>query len=242
MLGVGLNKITDLPYSAVEKLKQCDLIYFEYYTSVYNSTKEEIETFLNKEIIMANRELVENNSQLLENAKTKNVAFLVIGDVFAATTHIELYQQAKKQQILVEIIPNASILTAVGITGLELYKFGKTTSIPFPNYEITTPYDVAKDNQPLHTLFLLDLKPDENKFLSPNEALNILLKIEKTKNNNLFTKETKMLVCLRLATETQAIHYNTIENLLNLDYGPPPYCLILPGKLHFKEEELLEFW
>lgn len=40
-------------------------------------------TSYDKPLISANREMVENDpNEILENAKTKNVAFLVAGDVF----------------------------------------------------------------------------------------------------------------------------------------------------------------
>ena len=117
---------------------------------------------------------------ILQEAKTKEVAFLVVGDVFSATTHMDLYLRAKKMAIKTMIVHNASVLTAVGVTGLQLYKFGKVTSIPIDNENVETPYDTLKDNQNnnLHTLFILDLKPASNDSMSLNDAIRYLLKVD----------------------------------------------------------------
>ncbi|MEK9207878.1 MAG: MGMT family protein, partial [Patescibacteria group bacterium] len=53
---------------------------------------------------------------------------------------------AKKLGISTKIIHNASIINAIGITGLQLYKFGKVSSIPFENDTIEVPYDNLKIN------------------------------------------------------------------------------------------------
>ena len=132
-IGLSKDNISD---TIKDIVKKADLVYLENYTSVYDASPEELEKIFGKKIIVANRELVENSNEILENAKIKNVTFLVIGDVFAATTHAALFLEAKKQNIPVKIIHNASIFTAIGETGLSLYKFGKTISIPF-NYQQT---------------------------------------------------------------------------------------------------------
>ena len=79
--------------------------------------------------------------------------------------------------IKVIIIHNLSILTAVGVVGLELYKYGKTTSIPFENKDVNTPIEVIKQNKKngLHSLVLLDLKPEQDRFMSIYCALKYLV-------------------------------------------------------------------
>src|SRR3990167_6217603 len=148
----------------------------------------------NRKIIRAHRDLVENKVEqtILHDAKTKKVVFLVIGDIFGATTHVDLVTRAKQENIKVGYIHNTSILTAIGETGLELYKFGKVTSIPFDNHNVETPYLVLKNNREtgMHTLFLLDLKPDKNEFLTINQAIEYLLRIEEKLKQNLINEKT----------------------------------------------------
>ena len=55
----------------------------------------------------------------------------MVGDPFCATTHSDLFLRAIKHGIKVKVIHNASIMSAVGITGLQVYLFGPSISIPF---------------------------------------------------------------------------------------------------------------
>lgn len=245
LIGLGLNDEKDITVKGLEAIKKCKYLYLEYYTSILQVDYKKLEKFYKKKIILAGRELIEQKSdEILDKAKKNDTALLIIGDPMSATTHIDFLLRAKEKNIKTEVINNASVLTAVGITGLQLYKFGKTTSIPFAeNYwALETPYNVLKENkkQKLHTLFLLDLNPLENKFLSINDAIDILLKIESKKKSKIFTKKTKVIGCARLGSKNQLIVYNTAEKLMKTDFGQPPYCLIVPGDLHFMEEEALK--
>lgn len=244
-IGLGLNNEKDISINGLEAIKKCDVIYLESYTSIMNCTKEQLEKFYNKKIILARRTLVEaDNNEILENAKAKNVAFLVAGDPLVATTHIDLLLRARKEGIKCSIIHNSSIVSAIGITGLQVYKFGKTTSIPLENENIEAPYDVLKDNLSLglHTLFLLDLDPEEEKFLTVNDAIRYLLKVELKRNERIFSEKTLCVGCARIGSENQAIKAGTAKELLKFNFGKPVHCLIVPGKLHFMEEEGLKIW
>ena len=104
--------------------------------------------------------------------------FLVPGDPFIATTHVTLRIDAEKQGIKTRIIHGISIMSAIiSLSGLHNYKFGKTVTVPFPENFSETPYNVIAQNKKLglHTLCLLDLKANENQFLSINQALKMLL-------------------------------------------------------------------
>src|SRR3989338_6412704 len=162
LIGLGLNDEKDISVKGLEIVKKADIVYLENYTSKLQCSKEDLEKFYGKEIQLVEREVVEDATALLSQAAYNTVALLIVGDVFSATTHISLFQEAKQKGIEIKVINNASVLNAIGITGLELYKFGKTTSIPF--HESETPNTVIKENFPLHTLCLLDLIPSENKF------------------------------------------------------------------------------
>jgi len=241
-IGLGLNSEKDITVNGLEAVKKCDLVYLENYTSVLNCDKSTLEKFYGKKIILARRSLVEaDDNEIIENAKTRSVAFLVIGDSFGATTHVDLWMRAKKEGIKCFVIHNASILTAVGVIGLQLYKFGKTTSIPLENENVEAPYDVLKGNLSLglHTLFLLDLNPEEEKFMSVNDAIRYLLKVELKRNQKIFSEKIFCLGCARVGSENQIIKYGAAKELLKFDFGKPVHCLIVPGKLHFMEEEAL---
>ncbi|MEW6063070.1 MAG: diphthine synthase [Nanoarchaeota archaeon] len=244
LISLGLNDEKDITLRELEIVKKCDLIYLETYTSVLNCSVKDLENLFKKKIIIANRELVENKNDIIENSKKNDVAFLVPGDIFSATTHIDLFLRAKKEKVKVKVLHNASILTAVGETGLMLYNFGKTTSIPFleGNWLTETPYNVLKDNlkNNLHTLLLLDLRPDKNKFLTINNAIKFLLDLEKKKKENIFTENTFCIGCSALGSDRSKIRVGSAKKLLKTKFKNFPQCLIVPGKLHFMEQEMLD--
>lgn len=251
IIGLGLNDEKDISIKGLEAVKKADFIYLENYTSVLQCPVSKLEKLYGKKIIPADRDMVEKKAdEILDKAKEKDVAFLVVGDPMSATTHIDLVQRAKKKKIKVKVIHNASILTAVGITGLQLYKFGKTTSLPFPeNVKAETPYNIIKINKEnkMHTLILLDIEPEKNRFMSVNDAVKILLGIEKKKGKKegekkekIFTEETFCVGCARLGSENQIIKAGKAGEILKTDFGKPPHCLIVPAELHFMEEEALE--
>lgn len=97
--------------------------------------------------------------EMLDASKYKDVALLVVGDPFSATTHTDLVLRAKEKGIKFQIIHNASILNAVGSCGLQLYSFGETISIPYwtEAWQPDSFFDkiVANFDRNLHTLCLL---------------------------------------------------------------------------------------
>jgi len=245
IIGIGLNDEKDISLKGLEIVRKCDYVYLENYTSKLNIPLNYLEKLYGKQITLADRELVEKKADdILDKASIKRVAFLVIGDPMSATTHIDLMLRAHKRKIKTQIIHNASIITAIGITGLQIYKFGKITSIPFDNENIETPYDVLALNQKakLHTLFLLDLDPKENRFLSINDAIRYLLKLEIKRGEKVFTDSTLCVGCAKISSLDQIIKAGKANNLLKKDFKQGPHCLIVPSKLHFMEEEALKLW
>jgi len=245
-IGLGLNDEKDITVKGLNLVKKADVVYLENYTAVLNCPVNYLEKLYEKKVILSDRDMVEKDPEktILKDAKDKNVAFLVVGDPFAATTHMDLLMRANKLGIKTQIVHNTSIISAVGVTGLQVYKFGKTTSIPFPEkgFEPETPYDVIKENQKigLHTLLLLDLRPKENRFMTVNDAINTLLKIEMRRNEKVFTNSTFCMGCAKIGSLDQKIKAGKTSELLKFNFGPGMHCLIVPGKMHFAEEEAIE--
>jgi diphthine synthase len=247
LIGIGLSDARDITLKGLGLVRKCDKVYLENYTSLLQCQISDQEKLYGKKILLADREMTEQGEEkIVSEAKNKSVAFLVIGDPFSATTHVELFKLAKEKKVTVKVINNASVLTAIGITGLQLYKFGKTTSIPFieeqPNLE--TPYLVLKENQKmgLHTLFLLDLRPEEKHFMTINQAIDTLEKIEERKRLKLIRKNTLVIGCARLGSNDFIVKSGRLSEVKKFDFGKPPHCLIIPGKTHFLEEEMVRVW
>jgi len=239
MIGIGLQDEKDISVKGLEAVKKCSKVYLEGYTSLLSVGVDELSKFYGKKIIVAGRDMAEQGMEkIVQEAKSDDVAFLVIGDVFSATTHISMMIEARRRKVPVEVVHNASVLTAVGVTGLELYKFGKVTSIPFDNDNVEEPVKVLEMNMKnrLHTLFLLDLKPDENKFMTSAEAAEYL--ISKGADAGL-----RAVACAKLGSKEQVIKVRKLGEMINIKIAKFPQCLIVPAKnLHFVEEEALEAW
>src|SRR3989344_5208271 len=223
LIGLGLEE-GDISLKAVEAIKKCDKLYLESYTSVGISI-DYLKKLFNKKIETKPREFFENNSQeIIKEAKRENVALLIQGDCLSATTHISIIQEASENNIETEIIHGASIFTAVNETGLSLYSFGKTASIPF---EIKTNLENG-----MHSLILLDLNPLENKFLSAKKGLNYLIK-------HGLKESTKAVICFKLGTKERKIKFGKIKDLLSINLKDYPQCIIIIGNTHFVEEDYL---
>lgn len=239
IIGIGLSDEKDITIKGLEAVKKCDKVYLESYTSKLVCDISALESLYGKKVVPVDRAFVEGAEQLLAEAKQENVALLIIGDALSATTHWDLLQRAK--EIQTTVIHNASIFTAIAETGLQLYKFGKTTSIPFEQ-TTETPYNILKENQSIgaHTLLLLDLRPQENKYMTVNEAIEFMLKIEDKRKEAIITEETTCIGVARLGSKDQFIRAGRVKELLSIDFGKPVHALIVPGKLHFVEEEAME--
>jgi diphthine synthase len=247
LAGLGLYDEKDMTLKTLEYAKKVDKIYAEFYTAVLTGTTiEKIEETFGKEIVVLDREKVEYETEkLINESKDKDIMFLTAGDPMVATTHVDIAVEARKKGIEVIIINAPSIYSAIGITGLQLYKFGKTTSIVFPepNYFPETPYDVIKENLKMgyHTLCLLDIHADKNRFMTANEGLETLLKIEEKRKENVLNEDTKIVVVARAGSLKPKIVYGKVKDLINYDFGKPLHCIIVPGKLHFMEEDALKY-
>lgn len=248
MIGLGLDTEQDITLKGLHTVQKCKKIYLESYTSMLNIDVKKLEELYQKEIVIADRELIEQRADdtIIFDAQHVDTAFLVVGDVFGATTHTDLYLRAQEQGIEIHVIHNTSIINAVSDTGLELYKFGKTTSIPYPSesFKPTTAYDVLEKNSELgvHTLMLLDIKKKEERYMTVNEAIEIMLSIEKEKGKGKFTENTFCIGCARIGSDSAIIKSGTAKELSKIDFGAPLHCLIVPGKLHFMEEDMLTVW
>lgn len=227
LIGLGLDE-KSLSETAVKILEKCKKVYLETYTIEFPYSISNFDKF---NILPLTREHVEGE-EFVNDAKKMDIALLVYGSPLVATTHISLILKCKKDRIKCKILHNASILDAIAETGLQLYKFGKTTSIPAWSHNYTPKSFVysIKENKKIdaHTLLLVDI----------GTPIPLALEqLEKACQSNKI-KLDKIVLCSRLGTEKSKIAYNTIKNLKKLKLLPPA-SFIIPGKLHFIEEEAL---
>lgn len=239
IIGMGLNE-KGITLEGIESIKKCSVVYLESYTVdfPYNIEKLEETLALKTKIKKLDRKDVESE-KILKEAKTEDIALLVYGSPLFATTHLSLLLEAKKKKIKTKIIQAGSIFDSLAETGLELYKFGKITSMPKwlkGKYEPSSFIEIIKENSKIyaHSLILVDIGLE---FSDALEQLN-----ESLKNNKI--KAEKILVCSNMGTENQRIYYNNIQKLKEKSIQTKikkPFCFIIPSeKLHFLEKEYIE--
>ena len=244
-VGLGLNDEKGISLSGLEETKTSNSVFMELYTSLMpHFSLERFEALSGKQVnLVTRRELEEENGRRILNATEKGkTVFLVPGDPLIATTHVTLRIEAEKRGVKTRIIHGASVISAIiGLSGLHNYKFGKTVTIPFPENSSETPYNVIAQNRKLglHTLCLLDLKVDEKRFLSINEALTLLLEIEQKRKEGIVTPSTLAVGVARAGSNAPTLKADFVKKLLTHDFGGPPQSLIFPGDLHFMEAEAL---
>jgi len=246
-VGIGLYDEKDITVKGLEAVKKADAVYAEFYTSHPMGTSiEKIEEFYGRKVTVLTREDVEQNPSWLFQAKEKNIVFLSGGDVMVATTHIDLRLRAKDRGIDTAIIHAPSISSAVsGLSGLQNYRFGKSTTIPFPytrgNKTVVSeaPYDTIKMNKKndLHTLVFLDIDTQKG-FMDIGKAVSLLLEMEERRGEGVLINSLAVGIA-RAGSESPSVHADYIERLKDYDFGKPLHVLIIPASLHFIEAEAL---
>jgi diphthine synthase len=245
-VGLGLHDDLGISVRGLDEVRNAETVFLELYTSLMPSfSLERFEKTSGKETHLVSRKDLEdrNGEVVLEAGKSHKVVLLVPGDPLIATTHVSLRIEAEKRGIKTRIVHGASVLSAViGLSGLHNYKFGKSVTIPFPDETSSeTPYSVIARNRELglHTLCFLDIKVEEQRFLNIHGALRELARVEERRRMMVVAEDTMVIGIARAGSNNPVVEAGPVRDLLNHDFGKPPYSLIFPGALHFMEAEAL---
>jgi len=238
LISIGLSSHRDLSLRAIEAARQADRVYAETYTMKLDTDPRLLGEAIGRPVQPLTRgQLEEDAGRLLDEAEKGDVAVLVGGDALTATTHISLVVDAVRRGVPVKIIHGASVFTAVAETGLSLYKFGRTVTVPLPEKgPVDSVTRALRENREhgLHTLILLDLDEPNKRYLTIGQAI---ARLEETGE---FNKDTLLVGVARLGSDSQMIRADTAINLKTQDFGDPPHAIVAPGRLHFMEEEALK--
>ncbi|MEM1581441.1 MAG: diphthine synthase [Candidatus Bathyarchaeia archaeon] len=247
-IGLGLYDCFDISLRGLEEVKEADSVFAEFYTSLMPSFSiEDFKRISGRDLTIVSRRNIEDEdgALILDKAKCGKVALLVPGDPLIATTHIALRIKAERMGIKTRVVHGASIVSAaIGLSGLQNYRFGKSVTIPFPDKGgiSQTPYSVITENKmrSLHTLCFLDIRAEEARYMTVKEALEILLALEECNKLGLIERGDLAVGIARAGSKDATIKAGSISELINFDFGGPPHSLIIPSdNLHFMEAEAL---
>jgi diphthine synthase len=246
-IGLGLYDERDISVKGLEVVRAADTVYAEFYTSrLMGTSQKKLEALYGKSIHLLSREEVEVDPAWLEEARKNDVAFLVGGDAMVSTTHLDLRLRAAEMGIDTRVIHSSSIVTAVsGLCGLQNYRFGRSTTIPFPYISRgkriipETPYQVLLENlgRNLHTMLFLDIqsKPVE-RYMTVNEGAILLLEMQAEAGERILEGILGIGIA-RAGSLDATVRADLLPRLPGYDFGGPLHILIVPAKLHFMEEE-----
>lgn len=236
IIGIGLNT-KQITLEAKDALKKVDKVYIDNYTNILSSGDvKNLEENIEKEIILLDRKELEQDKEFIKD----NNALLVIGNAFSATTHYSLIEDLNFKKIKYSFFPGISIFSYIGCFGLSEYKFGKTTSIVYPekNYSPDSFYKTILENINIgaHTLCLLDIKVLENRFMTVKDACYILKKIDVDKK----LIDKKCVLLSKMGSGQEKIIVFDFKDYNKIEYDKKPQSLIICGNLSEYEKVNLD--
>ncbi|HWY28061.1 MAG TPA: diphthine synthase [Candidatus Sulfotelmatobacter sp.] len=239
-IGLGLNDERGLTVEGLEEARHANSVFAEFYTNTMPGLdRKKLELLVGKKVVVLNRIQLEDEEAkpIVEAAERGKVAFLVPGDPMIATTHISIRLELARRGIPSRILHGPSVMSAVcGATGLQSYKFGKSVTLPREPGVPGSLLDTVRDNKKrgLHTLILLDIRPEMPEQLTIREAAAKMVIADPTLGNWMGVGVA------RIGSGDEFVVSAKLGKLQNQDFGRIPHCLVLPGRLHFMEVEALK--
>ncbi len=242
-IGLGLNP-NHINMEAVRTLKRIRKAYIDRYTSIIPGFDPAIlREYFSGELVVADRSMLEGEGirRIVEEAAEEDIAIIVPGDPFIATTHDAIRIEALKRGVEVRVIHNVSVYSAApSAAGLQAYRFGKTVTLVYPDAfkpysTIEAIYGNLKRN--LHTLILLDLRMDEDRAMTIPEAVEIIRELDEKG----VLSETLAVGAARIGSGEQYLQADRLKNLGKYRYPSPPHSIIITAKPHPVELEALHY-
>ncbi|WP_135304584.1 diphthine synthase [Haloarcula amylovorans] len=247
-VGLGLYDERSVTIAGRDAIHAADRVFAEFYTSrLVGTDLESLEAFHGTDIEVRDRAGIEQDPEpILDAAEREDVVFLTAGDTMVSTTHTDLRLRAEERGVETRVVHGTTAQTAAGsLTGLQNYRFGKATTLPFehahggdgvPDSVVRTIED--NRSRDLHTLVYLDIKVDDphwddsdDTYMTADRAATLLAEE---------FPETLAVVVARAGSPDPTVAAGTLSELAARSFGDPLHLLVIPGELHPIEEETLD--
>jgi diphthine synthase len=240
-VGLGLYDERSITVEGREALREADRAFAEFYTShLVGATVEELESHHDVDIEVRDRAGVEQDpAPILDAAEDGDAVFLTAGDTMVSTTHVDLRLRAHDRGIDTRVVHGVTAQSAAsGLTGLQNYRFGKATTLPFeyahgaegvPDSVIET--IEANRERGLHTLVYLDIKAERGEYMTASTAAEQFA--------DAFGADLGVVVA-RAGSLDPLVAADRIDALAERSFGDPLHLLVIPGDLHHIEADALE--
>ncbi|QLD84954.1 diphthine synthase [Natronomonas halophila] len=247
-VGLGLYDERSITIEGRDALRDADRVFAEFYTSkLAGASVDDVEAAHDVDIEVRDRAGVEQDPDpILDAAEDSDVVFLTAGDTMISTTHVDLRLRAHDRGIDTRVIHGTTAeAAAASLTGLQNYRFGKATTLPFPYAHGAdgvpgSVLDTIADNRDrgLHTLVYLDIKvgtgpkgpdPDHEEYMTADYAANLL-------SDEL---DAVGVVVARAGSQDPVVAADSLDALAEESFGGPLHLLVIPGDLHMLEHDAL---
>jgi diphthine synthase len=237
-IGLGLYDERSITVRGRDALAEADRAFVEWYTSRLAGTDvETLEATHDIDVAVRDRAGVEQEPEpILDAAEDGHAAFLTAGDTMISTTHVDLRLRAHERGIGTRVIHGTTAQTAASsLTGLQNYRFGKATTLPFAETHGGVPDSVvetieANRERGLHTLVYLDIDGANERFLTGEVAAGMLADE---------LPESRGVVVGQAGSDDPTVRAGPLSELAEGSFGPPLHLLVIPGELHPIEEDAL---
>ena len=248
-IGLGLYDERSVTVEGREALREADRAFAEFYTSrLVGADVADLEAHHGVDIEVRDRGGVERDPEpILDAAESGDAAFLTAGDTMISTTHTDLRLRAEERGIDTRVVHGVTAQSAASsLTGLQNYRFGKATTLPFPYAHggDDVPASVietieANRERGLHTVVYLDIKvgtgptgpdPDHEEYMTADVAARLLA--------DNWGDELAVVVA-RAGSPDAVVAADRLSALAEREFGDPLHLLVIPGDLHHVEADAL---
>jgi diphthine synthase len=248
-VGLGLYDERSITIEGRDALRGADRAFMERYTSrLSGADRALLEAEHGIEIEPRDRAGVERDPEaILSAAEREDVAFLTAGDPMISTTHVDLRLRAADRGIETRIVHGTTAEAAASsLTGLQNYRFGPSTTLPFPYAHrveglpasVTNTLDDNRERG-LHTLVYLDIKvsdagsesgdPDTDEYMTADVGAGLLAA----------EYDCLGVAVARAGSPEPLVEADALPALADREFGDPLHLLVVPGDLHQLESEAL---
>ena len=248
-IGLGLYDERSVTVEGREALREADRVFAEFYTSrLVGADVADLEAHHRVDVEVRDRAGVERDPEpILAAAESGDAAFLTAGDTMISTTHTDLRLRAAERGIDTRVIHGVTAQSAASsLTGLQNYRFGKATTLPFPYAHggDGVPASVvetieANRERGLHTVVYLDIKvgtgptgpdPDHEEYMTADVAADLLAD---------GWRDELAVVVARAGSPDAVVAADRLSALADREFGDPLHLLVIPGELHHVEADAL---
>lgn len=239
-VGLGLYDERSITVAGRSAIAAADHVMAEFYTSrLTGTTLESLESYHGVSIEVCDRTGVEQDPEpILDRASEGHAVFLTAGDPMISTTHVDLRLRADERDIDTRVIHGTTAQAAASsLTGLQNYRFGKATTLPFPyahggDAVPTSVLETIDENRQrgLHTLVYLDIKAEREEFMRASTASELLAEA---------SEDVLAVAVCQAGSPDPVVAADRLSELASQEFGEPLHLLVVPGELHHMEADAL---